>query len=113
MVASGLLDWAGVADRMSYAPARIAGLTNQGRRIEVGAPANLVLVDPTARAVVDPEKSVSLSRNNPFAGRELADPVVTTVYRGRPTVLHRRLVQPDSYSSDSYPADTHLQEVAP
>jgi len=101
MVATGLLDWAGVADRMSYAPARIAGLTNQGRAIELGAPANLVLIDPSARAVVDPEASASLSRNNPFAGRELADPVVATFLRGRATVRDRQLVQPDS----------HLQEI--
>lgn len=107
MVASGLLDWAGVADRMSYAPARIAGLANQGRPIEVGAPANLVLIDPTARAVVDAELSASLSRNNPFHGRELADPVVATFLRGRATVRDRRLVQPHR----SGPRDA-IQEAA-
>jgi len=107
MVASGRLDWAGVADRMSYAPARIAGLTNQGRPIEVGAPANLVLIDPTARAIVDAERSASLSRNNPFHGRELADPVVATFLRGRATVLDRHLVQPP----DTLPHEA-LQEAA-
>jgi dihydroorotase len=106
MVASGRLDWAGVADRMSYAPARIAGLTNQGRPIEVGAPANLLLIDPTARAVVDPDRSVSLSRNNPFAGRDLPDPVVAVYLRGRATVLDRQLVFPTAS------AVTDSQEVA-
>jgi dihydroorotase len=106
MVASGLLDWAGVADRMSYAPARIAGLADQGRVLEVGAPANLLLIDPAARAVVDADRSVSLSRNNPFHGRDLADPVVATFLRGRATVLDRQLVA----STD--PAHTDLQEVA-
>ena len=47
MVNTGRLDWAGVAERMSYAPARIARLTGQGRPLAVGEPANLVLVDPT------------------------------------------------------------------
>ncbi len=106
MVASGLLDWAGVADRMSYAPARIAGLTRQGRRIQVGGPANLLLIDPAARAVVDVEQSASLSRNNPFHGRELADPVVATFFRGRPTVLDRHLVHPATNATD------RLQEAA-
>ena len=54
MVETGLLDWAGVADRMSARPARIGRLSGQGRPIEVGAPANLVLVDPAARWTVDP-----------------------------------------------------------
>ena len=88
MVKPGLLDWAGVAERMSYEPARIARLPHQGRPLQIGEPANLVLVDPTARAVVDRTASASLSRNNPWHGRELPDPVVATVWRGR--VTYRR-----------------------
>ena len=38
MVASGLLDWAGVADRMSVRPARIGRLAGHGRPIEAGEP---------------------------------------------------------------------------
>ncbi|MFT4165160.1 MAG: dihydroorotase [Microlunatus sp.] len=88
MVKPGLLDWAGVAERMAYEPARIARLPHQGRPLNVGEPANLVLVDPAARAVVDRNASASLSRNNPWHGRELPDPVVTTVWRGQ--VTYRR-----------------------
>ena len=91
MVDTGLLDWSGVADRMSYAPARIGGLAGHGRPLEVGAPANLVLVDPGARTIVDPRTSASLSRNNPYAGRELPGRVVATFLRGRPTVLDGKL----------------------
>ena len=87
MVATGRLDWAGVADRMSVRPARIGGLAGQGRSLEPGAPANLVLVDPSARAVVDPSSLASRSRNTPYAGRELPARVVATFLRGRPTVL--------------------------
>ena len=50
MVATGLLDWAGVADRMSVRPALIGRLAGHGRPIAVGEPANLTLVDP-ARVV--------------------------------------------------------------
>ena len=88
MVKPGRLDWAGVAERMSYEPARIARLAHQGRSLAVGEPANLVLVDPEARAVVDGNASASLSRNNPWHGRELPDPVVATVWQGR--VTYRR-----------------------
>lgn len=85
MVLPGRLDWAGVADRMAYAPARIARLDGQGRPLRIGEPAHLVLVDPAARAVVDKESSASLSRNNPWHGRELPDPVVATWWAGRET----------------------------
>ncbi|MGE5764626.1 MAG: amidohydrolase family protein, partial [Mycobacterium leprae] len=87
MVDTGLLDWAAVADRMSIRPARIGRLTSQGRPIAAGAPANLTLVDPSARWVVDPARLASRSRNTPYAGRDLPVRVVATFLRGRATVL--------------------------
>src|SRR5205085_11133248 len=47
MVDTGLLTWAEVADRMSTAPARIGRVPDHGRALEDGAPANLVLYDPS------------------------------------------------------------------
>jgi dihydroorotase len=85
MVQTGLLDWAGVADRMSARPARIGRLGGHGRAIVTGEPANLVLVDPTARWTVQPAALASKSRNTPFAGRDLPARVVATFLRGRPT----------------------------
>ncbi len=92
MVETGLLDWAGVADRMSTRPARIGRVGDQGRALEPGEPANLVLVDPAARRTVRPEQSASLSRNTPFAGTELPGRTVATLLRGRPTLLDGELV---------------------
>ncbi len=85
MVTPGRLTWADVADRMSFAPARMAGVPGQGRPLVPGEPANVVLVDPTRVAVVDRDASRSLSRNNPYHGRTLPDPVVATYFRGTPT----------------------------
>ena len=85
MVCTGLLDWAGVADRMSVRPARIGRLAGHGRRLDMGEPANLVLVDPSARWTVDPAALASKSRNTPFAGYELPAQVVATFLRGRVT----------------------------
>jgi len=87
MVRTGLLDWAGVADRMSVAPARIGRLSGHGRPLAVGEPANLVLVDPDGERVVDPRALNSRSRNTPYAGRTLPASVVATFLRGRPTLL--------------------------
>jgi len=91
MVDPGLLDWAGVADRMSYAPARIGRVHDHGRPLEVGQPANVVLYDPSVRRAVDPTVSASLSRNSPYAGMELPGQVVATFLRGRATVLDGKL----------------------
>ena len=88
MVNPGRLGWADVADRMSFAPARIGRVSGQGRPLQIGEPANLVLVDPAARATVNRDTSASLSRNNPYHGRDLPDPVVATVWAGK--VTHRR-----------------------
>jgi dihydroorotase len=87
MVETGLLDWAGVADRMSVRPAQIGRLARHGQPLDVGSTANLVLVDPQARWIVDPAATASRSRNTPFAGRELPARVVATFLRGRPTVM--------------------------
>jgi dihydroorotase len=92
MVETGLLDWAGVADRMASRPARIGRVGDQGRPLAVGEPANLVLVDPAARRTIRPGQSASLSRNTPYAGTELPGQVIATVLRGRPTVLEGELV---------------------
>ena len=92
MVDTGLLDWAGVAERMSYAPARIGRVSDRhGRPLEAGEPANVVLYDPAARRTVDPTESASLSRNTPYRGMELPGRVVATFLRGRPTVLDGKL----------------------
>ena len=85
MINPGLLSWSELANRMSIMPAHIARLSGQGQPLAVGEPANVVLVDPSARTVVDRDASASLSRNNPWHGRELPDPVVTTIWAGRIT----------------------------
>ena len=92
MVDSGLLDWAGVADRMSFRPAAICRLSGHGRPVAAGEPANLTLVDPAWRAPVDPADFASRSRNTPYAGRELPGRVTHTWLRGRPTLADGRLV---------------------
>jgi dihydroorotase len=85
MVETGLLDWAGVADRMSVRPARIGRLATHGRPLTVGEPANLVLIDPATRYTVDATSMQSRSRNTPYAGLELTTRPVATFLRGRLT----------------------------
>jgi dihydroorotase len=91
MVDTGLLDWAGVADRMSARPAAIGRLAGHGRPIAAGEPANLVLVDPAYRGTVNPAGFASRSRNTPYEGRELPGRVVATFLRGHATVMDGKL----------------------
>ena len=91
MVDTGLVDWAGVAERMSVRPAQIGRLSGHGRPVAAGEPANLVLYDPSFSRVVDGTDLASLSRNSPYVGRELPGRVVATFLRGTPTVLDGKL----------------------
>ena len=88
MINPGRFGWRELAERMSIVPAHIARLPEQGRPLAVGEPGNVTLIDPAARAVVDRGASASLSRNNPWHGRDLPDPVVATVWAGR--ITYRR-----------------------
>lgn len=95
MVSSGLLGWAGVADRMAVAPARIGSLpgapTDATAALTPGAPATLTLLDPEVRRVVDPTMFSSRSRNTPYGGRTLPGEIRATFLRGRPTVLDGKI----------------------
>ncbi|MDY0816461.1 dihydroorotase [Kitasatospora purpeofusca] len=93
MVDTGLLNWEGVADRMSHRPARIGRLAGQGRPVSVGEPANLVLFDPAYRGAVNPDSFASRSRNTPYQGLDLPGRVHATFLRGTATVLAGELVE--------------------
>lgn len=72
-----------VFEALSVVPARIGGFPRQGRPVEVGGPANIVVFDPNQTWV--PESFRSKSSNSPFLGREMKGRVITTIYEGRVT----------------------------
>jgi dihydroorotase len=71
------LDW---VRRLSTAPARIIG--RPGGSLAVGAPADLVVIDPERCWVYDPAKGYSKSRNSPWAGQEMTGRTVATIVGG-------------------------------
>lgn len=87
MLDTGLLDWRGLADRMSIRPARIGGVRTQGHDLQVGSIANICLIDPQARWEVDPGLLASKSQNTPYAQMSLPGRVVHVMFAGRPTVV--------------------------
>jgi len=93
MVMPGLLDWRGLARVMSENPARIVGLDDQGRPLEVGEPANLVVVDPATSWTVEGSALASRSANTPFESMELPATVTATLLRGRITAREGAVVR--------------------
>jgi dihydroorotase len=85
MVEPGLLSWRDVARVMSEKPARIAGLADQGRPLDIGEPANLTVVDPDATWTVRGADLVSRSDNTPYESMTLPATVTATLLRGKVT----------------------------
>ena len=85
MVQTGLMNWEQVAMRMSKTPAQIGQYHKHGHSLEVGSPAHITVINPTATYRVDRDLVASRSRNTPFHGRELAGVVTTTIFDGRIT----------------------------
>jgi dihydroorotase len=85
MVVPGLLTWRDLARVMSENPARIAGLPDHGRPLEIGEPANLTVVDPEATWTVAGPELASRSANTPYEAMTLPATVTTTLLRGKIT----------------------------
>jgi dihydroorotase len=111
MIETGLMDWADFARVTSTAPAAIGRLADQGRPLDAGEPANVILVDPAARWTVDPSKMATMGRNSPFAGRELPGKVMATFFKGHPTVLDGKLNTPYRWLPET-PEAAHTQDPA-
>lgn len=80
LVKGGVLTLSELADKMSANPAAILNL--QGGRLEVGAPADLTIVNLNKVWTIDPKDFVSKGKNTPFAGREVYGRVKYTVVDG-------------------------------
>jgi dihydroorotase len=82
------LPMADVLALLSWRSAALLGVGDRhGGPIEVGRPANLCVVDPTARWTVDPAALASRSRNTPYAGMTLTGRVRHTLLAGEPVVV--------------------------
>ena len=62
-------------------PADLIGL--KAGRLEVGGPADIVLIDPSMTWQIDRQAFQSKSKNSPFDGRTVTGRAVRTVVSGR------------------------------
>ena len=83
-----MVDLPTLVTRMSTTPARVFNLP-AGGTLAPGAAADVVVIDPAARWVVDPDTFYSKSRNTPFGGRQLRGRADLTIVRGE--VVYRRV----------------------
>ena len=93
MIETKLMSWSDLVDRMSIAPARIAGYTNHGRDIAVGAPANLTIIDTSLNWIVDRNRLASKSKNTPFQAMSLPASVLHTFFNGKLVLKNSELVR--------------------
>lgn len=83
------MNWEKFVEVSSSKPADIGGAHNHGR-IEVGRPANLVLIDFSGHTELGIHTN-SRSNNNPWAGMRLPGRVVHTIFRGKFTLKEGKL----------------------
>ncbi|MGV8875932.1 MAG: dihydroorotase [Rhodoglobus sp.] len=92
VVTTGQLSWADVARVLSTAPAHIGRLDGYDTPFALGSPANLVLLDPSARTTFSTESLRGKSTNSPYLGRTLPGRVMATIHNGYETVRDGEVV---------------------
>jgi len=81
LVRSGELSPLELMRRLSTNPAKIFKLP--GGSLEIGAPADVAILDPDRIWTYDPAKGYSKSRNSPWAGQTLTGRAIATIVGGR------------------------------
>ena len=90
LVNPGFLTVEELVRKMSVNPARILGLPKG--HLGVGADADITIVDPGLREVVDVQKFASKGKNSPFGGWELKGLPTVVIVGGRVVMQDRELV---------------------
>ncbi|WP_068171186.1 dihydroorotase [Rothia sp. ND6WE1A] len=94
LVDTGLISWSRVAEIMSSKPAEIGLASDQGRPLAEGEPANIVLIDPHAERIINPQEQATKGKNNPYRSMHVPGAVRATFFEGHPTVLDGALATP-------------------
>lgn len=82
LVKTGILSVMQMAEKMSYNPAQILGLSDKGAVAE-GKTADLVIFDPSPTYTIDKNTFVSKGKNTPFHGRTVTGEVRFTLVDGK------------------------------
>lgn len=82
LVKTGVLSMMGMAEKMSYNPAKILGLEEKGRLAE-SKDADITIFDPERTYKIDKNTFASKGKNTPFDGYEVTGEVVYTLVDGK------------------------------
>ncbi|MGL4944592.1 MAG: dihydroorotase [Thermoguttaceae bacterium] len=82
LVATKIIDWATLVQKMSTNPATILGLTSKGT-LRIGGDADVTIIDPHRRWHVTPNELASKSHNSAFLGHELTGRATATIVGGK------------------------------
>jgi dihydroorotase len=99
----GLIELERVVDLIATAPARVFGLGTKGR-VEVGADADLAIVDLDGEFEIRDEDVIGKIGWTPYAGRRVRGVVDTTLVRGRPVYRDRAVVGQPGWGRQASPA---------
>ena len=83
---SKFVDWAILIEKVTAAPRKVLGLPIP--RIKEDSVANLTLIDPEAKWVLNDESNFSKSKNSPWYGRELKGKTVAVFNNGKHSIDH-------------------------
>ncbi|MDZ4819380.1 MAG: dihydroorotase [Planctomycetota bacterium] len=81
LIQPGILDWPTAIEKLTINPARILGIPKG--TLQVGADADVTIIDPDVEWTLDPQKMRSLSKNTPFGGWKLRGAADTVIVGGR------------------------------
>ncbi|MCX8069568.1 MAG: dihydroorotase, partial [Thermodesulfovibrionales bacterium] len=81
LVRDGIIDYKGLAERLSLKPASIIKI--KGGSITVGSDANLTIFDPNKKYTLTADCMYSKGKNTPIIGRELIGKVIYTIFKDR------------------------------
>jgi dihydroorotase len=81
LIVKNILDWKGLAEKISFNPARILGI-DQGA-LGHGQDADIVIIDSDKEWAVDKKHILSRSKNSAFLGQKLRGVVEYTLYKGK------------------------------
>lgn len=81
LIEPGHLNWPTALAKLTMNPARILGIPKG--TLAIGADADVTVIDPNMRWMVDPAEFQSKSTNTPFAGWELKGRATTVIVGGR------------------------------
>ena len=92
LIDKGILDWSQTIDRLSTAPAKIAGI--EGGTLRIGDTADIVIIDPEVQWIVDTSQFRSRCDSSPLDGHSLRGRVTHTIVGGEIRFENKHAARP-------------------